>query len=363
MRAGSAGLSVTLQSSATGIGRLVTTATTGSPVSVTIPVGGYQSHSTVATGGVAFDPLTTGTTIVTASIPGFITTDAGSKTIEVSAPELSFYYGDETVGAGLMSRYDNRLVRLGATAHGGVTVRIESSNSSVALVSPDGGTVGTEFIDVYVPDGEQNAFYVVHGVEGATGSVSLTASAPGFIDGAGTVNVVQSAVRIQGLSTNTTTLSADNPFYLEVGVPNAGNTNLSSDQRVRAGSPGLIATVSSSDVAVGQLVTIPLTGAMVTVQIPAGAARSATTVATGGVAFDPLTSGSTTVETSISGFITTAAGSVSVTVTEAPEIASGPPISKTPISTASDDGGGAIDPLILVGALLLLIVNINRRRA
>ncbi|KPJ94447.1 MAG: hypothetical protein AMJ53_05210, partial [Gammaproteobacteria bacterium SG8_11] len=176
VRAGSS-LTATITSSDVAVGVLVTTAATGSPVTVEIPSGGYRSHGTVAAGGVAFDPQTTsGNTTVSSSIPGFIATDAASVVMDVTAPGISFYYGNHTVGAGLMSRYDNLLVQLGATEHGGVTVRIQSSDPSLALVSPNGDTVGTEFIDVFVPDGERNAYFIVHGMEGVTGTATLTAS-------------------------------------------------------------------------------------------------------------------------------------------------------------------------------------------
>ncbi len=152
-------------------------------------------------------------------------------------------------------------MELGASNHGGVTVRIESSDPAVALVSPDATTPGTAFIEVPVADGSYWFFYYIQGVEGATpGSVTLTASAPGFIDGTGTVNVVQPALLIYRLVTSIDTLDPDDPFQIGVGIPTAGNTSLSQWQAVRAGGSALTATITNSADTVGRLVTTAATG-------------------------------------------------------------------------------------------------------
>ena len=76
----------------------------------------------------------------------------------------------------------------------------------------------------------------------------------------------------------------------------------------------MTATVTSSDVAVGQLVTTALSGGTVTVDIVPGLYYSPTSVAAGGVAFDPLSTGVTMVSVAIPGFIMLPTASVSVTV-------------------------------------------------
>ena len=103
-------------------------------------------------------------------------------------------------------------------------------------------------------------------------------------------------------------------FQVQVGIPNALNTNLASTQDLRVGGGALTATVVNSAAGVGQLVTTPLTGQSVTVEIAEGQDRSPTTVAGGGVAFDPLASGTTTVSATIAGFIATDAAAVEVAV-------------------------------------------------
>jgi hypothetical protein len=292
---------------------LVTTALTGQTVTVPIPPGQSFSPTTVATGGVAFDPLTTGTTTVSATIPGVIATTAASVMVTVSTPGMTMFGLPRTVGAGLQEFCCT--ARLGASAHGGVTMHIESSDPSRVLLAPNTTTAGTMAIDVVVPNGSTDASFVVQGVEGTTGSATITASAPGFTNGSGLVTVVQPALRLESLSTSIASTAANNAFFVRVGLPNASNTNLAVIQDVRRGGPTLTATVTNSMESVGQLVTTAQTGQTVTVQIPPGQSFSPTTVATGGVAFDPLTAGTTTVVGAIPGFITTTAGSVTVTVT------------------------------------------------
>jgi hypothetical protein len=74
LRAGSAALTVSLASSDASVGQLVTSLQSGGNVSVQIPAGAIRSPLTVAAGGAALKPLATGTTVVTSTIDGFITT-------------------------------------------------------------------------------------------------------------------------------------------------------------------------------------------------------------------------------------------------------------------------------------------------
>ncbi len=200
--------------------------------------------------------------------------------------------------------------------HGGISVTITSSNPSVLLLSPDGTTSGATSIVVPVANGSASFSYYAQGVEGATGSIAVVASASGFTDGVTTSEVVVAALEISGLSSSTTTTSADEPFVIRVGIPNSGNTALEALLNVRAGAPGpYTATVLSGSPAVGQLVTTPLTGGAVTVEIGVGQSASPAMVVAGGVAFDPLTAGTTTVSASIPGMISTSDASLDVTVT------------------------------------------------
>jgi hypothetical protein len=200
---------------------------------------------------------------------------------------------------------------LGAAQHGGVLVRIESSNPAVAQISPNTTTAGSEFIEVNVLNNQPQVNFVVQGVEGATGTVNIRVSANGFTDGIGTLNVVQPALVITGLAGTILSSAANDPFQVRVGIP-SGNALLAQD--VRAGSLGLTATLVNSNLNAAQLVTAAATGQQVSVSIAAGQSDSPLTVPGGGVALDPLAAGMTTVSASVPGFIALPAATVQVTV-------------------------------------------------
>ena len=271
---------------------------------VQIPVGQYYSPTSVASGGVAFQPLLAGSTDVSATIPGFIATAQATRTAVVSQPGIGVVVS-YNLGSGLQdysAGYD--YVSLGAANHGGVTVTLTSSDQAVALLSPDGVTPGAGSINVPVANGTSFFYFRVQGVEGQTGTVTITAAAAGFSNGTTTATVVPPAVELQGVPSSTTTLSGPTPFYAQVGLPNGNNTGLSVVQSVRAGAPGpLTVTVTSSVPAVGTLVVTAGPGSPQTVQIPVGQYYSPTSVASGGVAFRPLSIGSTVVAVNIPGFI------------------------------------------------------------
>jgi hypothetical protein len=119
---------------------------------------------------------------------------------------------------------------------------------------------------------------------------------------------------ILGLSTSISSQAANDPFQIRLGAPNVTNTSLVAEQSVAAGGSPLTVTITSSSSTAAQLVTTATTGLSVNVSIAAGQARSPSTVATGGVDFDPLAQGSTTVSAAISGFLAMTTGSILVNV-------------------------------------------------
>ncbi|MGD8885099.1 MAG: PKD domain-containing protein, partial [Gammaproteobacteria bacterium] len=288
-------------------------------VSVTSPVtinpGFVTATATVSYQGTAALPCNT---TVLVSAPN-ITSDTVDVTVNPS-PELSFNYGTTIVGAGLMLADNSNGVVLETANHGGVTVRVQSSDPTVALVAPDTNTAGTEYIDVFVPDGTNSFYFVAQGFEGADvpAAATFTASAPGFNSGTAIVNVVQPGLRIDALQTSTTTLSGLDTFTVDVGIPVSGNSNINV-QRVRSGGSAVTAVVASSVASVGQLVTAEGSGMSVAVDIQPGTSSSPITIAAGGVGFEPLDAGQTSVSVATPGYITTSAGSIDVTVT-APEL-------------------------------------------
>jgi hypothetical protein len=244
---------------------------------------------------------------------GFADSVMSTLTVTVNPPPPIMLSGmPTTVGAGLQNFCCTAV--LSKANHGGVTVRIQSADPNVALVSPNGTTAGTAFIDMPVADGVTNVSFWVQGMEGAAGVVTFTASAPGFSDGTGQVTVAQAGFRINNLATATTQGAALDPFQVQVGVPNAAGTNLALIQPVRFGAPPLQVTVRNYNPSVGQIVTSTEAAQNLTVPIQPGSTVTSGLVSLGGAAFDPIGPGTTTVDARASGLLTTTAGFVNVTV-------------------------------------------------
>jgi hypothetical protein len=312
-RPGAAPFVATVATSTATVGQLVTTARTGDTVTVQIPAGQYASPAQVADGGVAFDPLTTGSAVVSATIPDVRPlASAAGTTVTVSEPTITLA-NISSVGAGLQSSASGSV---DAAQHLGITMVIRSSNPDIARVARFAGDTATESIEIPMANGVTNFSYYVVGMEGTTGQVAITASASGFADGSTVATVVAPRFEISGILSPRVAGSADDVFHAYVGVANATGSAIASYQPVRAGSPGLVFTFTSSDPAVGTLVTSTDTAATVQATIPPGSYFTPSTVATGGVAFRYLLAGTTTVTATTPTLQpTTAGGNQTVTVT------------------------------------------------
>ncbi|HKW12993.1 MAG TPA: FlgD immunoglobulin-like domain containing protein, partial [Candidatus Krumholzibacteria bacterium] len=313
IRAGGTTLVATIKNSNHPVGDLVTTPLTGDSVVVSITPGNSTSPGTVATGGVAFDGTALGSTTVSATIPGLIAVSFASQTVTVTQPTISLNPLG-TVGAGLQGQANSAF--LSVSNHGGVTVHIASANPSVALVAPNASTAGSASIDVFVANGSASATFYVSGMENVTGTSVVTASAPGFISASQTATIAAPALDFTGLASAFDATDPNDPFQVRVGLPGSGNTTVNPLQSVRAGSPGVTATITLTNAVAGQLVTTLATNDTVTVHIAAGASSSGATVATGGVAFDPLAPGTTLVAATIPGFTPMGAATQQIVVSQ-----------------------------------------------
>ncbi|MDH4017204.1 MAG: hypothetical protein OEV20_07690, partial [Actinomycetota bacterium] len=288
-------LDLTVTSSDSAVGQLSAGGTTADTVVIGLGAGQFQFS-------VTFVPLAAGTTTVSGTIPGFLATTAATKTVTVTPPRILPF--SRTVGAGLQA---SSSANLDTADHGGITVRVESSDPSIALIAPDGTTPGSAFIDVFVPDGSASVGYVVQGVAGTTGTATVTASAPGFANGTGTITVVEAALSFSGLS-DTRPVGSDDAFTVFTGLPNSAGTGLSSFQGISAANLPLDLTVTSSDGAVGQLSAGGTTADTVAIGLGAGQFQFSVT-------FVPLAVGITTVSGTIPGFLSTTSATKVVTVT------------------------------------------------
>jgi hypothetical protein len=315
VRIGGENVVVTITNGTAAVGQLVTAAGADQSRTVTITPGNSLSPASVAAGGIEFDPLNLGQTTVVASAPGFVQTGAASSQVTVSAPAITLFSLPVSVGSGLM--YGSMGGQLGAGGHGGVTVRLTSSNPAVMRLSTTASQVGAAFIDLPLNPGDVSFSYWIHGIEGAVGDATITATAPGFVTEVGTGHIVQPGLDIQSLASSISATAANDAFNVRVGVPQADGSGVALAQSVRTGS-SLTVTVTTTNPGVGQLVTLAGGAASRTITVAAGASQSPGTVATGGIEFDPLIAGTTTINATSPGVITTGDGTVVVVVGGAP---------------------------------------------
>jgi hypothetical protein len=243
---------------------------------------------------VALDPLSAGTTTVSAAATGFDPTYPGSsQLVTVTPTELIVFAlsGDTAIGSGLQALHS---VFLNGSAHGGVTVRVASSTPSAVRVSDSPTTVGGAFVDLFVPDGSTTASFWAQGLGAAGTTSTLTASQASFVPGTLVRDVVQPALRIDFLPTSVPSSSADVEFAVTAGIPTSPTSLLA--QSVLAATTLTIASTAPS---VGELVTPSASGGSVTVQILQG---QTATPFPGSVAFAPLSEGTTTVSAAAAGF-------------------------------------------------------------
>lgn len=310
-RAGGAPIEVTLESSVEAIAELVTLAGSGASQAVFVPATQSISPTSVANGGVGLRAVGRGTSVVTASAPGYFVTGAAQRTVDVDNPGIGLAGVPFFLGGGLQTVALTAV--LDDASHGGVTLRIESSDPSRARIAPDVATAGTPFIELFLPNGTATASYVVQGVTGSTGSVSVDASA-GSETGTVALEIVEPALEILGLADSLDVVDGDVPFVVRTGIASVDGDSLVQRQGVSASNAPLVVDVVNTALAQADLVTTASTGDSVTVSIAGGSFASAFDVASGGIAVDPRLAGPTSIRASAPGFAVTPSAEVSLVV-------------------------------------------------
>ena len=283
LRRGGGSYAVSVASSSAAVGRVLTSDDTEGAVTVEIAEGENTSGATVAGGGVAFDPVAQGTTNVTASAPG---ADGASRQVTVTGGG-TLTVRDTTVGGGL--QHQSRVI-FSTEDHAALTLRLESSDPSKLLLSRFGTAAGTAVLEIAVPSGVAQVTFEVQAIEGATGQVTVTASAPGFGSDQGTMTMVRPVLEILNLETDIAASSANQDFRVRALLPNS-NIVLAP----RFGGGGFPITLTSSNgtaahVAVGG----GSTAASVTARIPEGAFSTPFT-GDNSLFVDPRAPGATTI--------------------------------------------------------------------
>jgi len=283
----------------TGSSATVAVNTSDAGVGTVSPAAGVTLTSQNSSVNAQFTAVGVGSATITAVVPpGFSTPAANTNMLTANVTPSGLTAGNTSVGNNLETT--TNVVLNGAAPSGGLAVTVTSSDSSKLLLSTASDTAGSGFLVLNVPAGLSHTqdFYV-QGLAGG-GTVTYTATAPGFGTNTGTVALTPSGIVVAG------------PFGVGVSFPTAIGATPSSItlysvqvnngtfpvQQVRGGATVSIG-VTSSNTAVGTIASSPLT--------IAGGSSSALT------SFQPLAAGSTTIAASMPpGF--SYAGSVTATV-------------------------------------------------
>jgi hypothetical protein len=220
---------------------------------VEIPVGENSSPATIGKGSVSFEPLSIGVTEISASIVGqFIAADCKKK-VSITYPSIRANDGIPlTVGGDLQEVVE---ISLDSPAPPGLTVNIESSNGSLALIAPNLISYGRSSLEIAVPESLVNFSFVVQGIpsQNLPVEIPIRISAKGYIGTILTAKIVRPGLQIDNLNLSQNVNSRANPFQVLVGIPSENNSTIALPQRVRFGSGGLKFSVTSSDGSVGVL--------------------------------------------------------------------------------------------------------------
>jgi hypothetical protein len=285
--------------------------TTTSPK--TIPAGQVSFADTVVYGGTATLPCTT---YIVATGPAGFAIDSVFASVLVQ-PLVSV--GVVNIGSGLQV---NVGASLGASNHGGTTVHLVSSDPTKALLSLNATTPGTASIDVPIPINQTFFNYYVQGVEGRIAdTITVTASAPGFVNGIAAVRVWQPIIDLVGVPTTSTTLDPNRVVYARVWTPSSPTGTQSSNDAIRAGGVALTVKIALGDSTVARLVQqVQGRADTATVTIGVGLFNSPTTVATGGAEWDVVAAGSVITSATSAGTRPVGTALGTTTVVSAPNI-------------------------------------------
>jgi len=259
--------SIPVTSGNTGVGTI-----TVSPVTIS---GGANTVTT------AFHPVANGTSVISVGTPPGFTTPASltSLTATVATPSILITDG---VSVGQNLEFVGQITLGQPAPPGGLVVTLTSADPSRLILSASGTTAGAAngVQTINVPEGTSTAQFFLQAL-GNSGTVSYTASAPGYNPKTATITLTPSGlVLVAPTGRNFTTSVGAGPtqFILMTAQLDASNNPVGT-QAVRGGL-SLSVTLTSANPAVGTIQS-PIT-------IPAGTDTVTPT-------FTPLAAGNTTV--------------------------------------------------------------------
>jgi hypothetical protein len=178
--AGGLSANVQVNSSNTNAGTITT-----SPVAFAAGVGNVVTQ---------FHPVAAGSTTLSATAPAGYSTPAGASMVAtVQTSQLLLCAFD--IGQHLQQPCN--LILSAAAPAGGLPVTITSGNANLLRFSPSQTAAGSGSITITVPAGELSTTFYGQAL-GNLGTVSYTASAPGYVQTTGSANLYPSGVVISG---------------------------------------------------------------------------------------------------------------------------------------------------------------------
>jgi hypothetical protein len=235
-----------------------------------------------------FDPATAGTSLIEVLTPSGFNTSTNFRTITATVAAPTIAVSSPTVG---MNLQQSGAVSLGAPAPaGGVTVTLTSADPSRVLLSTTQTGAGNGSITLPVNAGNSGTnSYFVQGLADS-GTVTLTASAPGYTNSSGIVTLTPSGFIINTPSAiSTTTFSGNSNVQITSARLSPGTLNFADNQQLRGGATPVDVVVTATDQTggpgVGAITVSPLTfnggvGAVTTAFNPAANGTSLIEVVT-----------------------------------------------------------------------------------
>ena len=224
------GLSATVNVTSSGSASVGTV----NPTQVTI-AGGSSSAST------QFQPNAAGTTNLSVSVPatptGFSTPSSTYNTLAVSVTTSKIVLTADQTPIGKDLEMQGTVILNQAAPAGGLTVTLTSNNPGALLLAATATDAGQGSIQVTVPAGATTATYYVQAL-GSTGTATYKASASGYADGNGTIQLTPSGVVLSSTS-NLPFLSASTGGTVNMKVNmaqlNAADNTFNQAQQLRGG--------------------------------------------------------------------------------------------------------------------------------
>jgi hypothetical protein len=211
-----------------------------------------------------FNPASPGTTTLTATGPADFTTPAQYRTMSATVMQANLLPCIGMV-VGKHLQQVCTIQTLTPAGTGGLPITVTSNHPSLLKVAATGTVAGSDSITVTIPDGQTLTTFYLQSL-GDSGTVSFTATAPGYPDKTQTVTLVPSGVVITGmygfiLWPHETSLGAG-PSQLTVytAMLDPSNLNYLQSQEL-AGGTSLTVNLTNSDPAVGTIQTpVTITG-------------------------------------------------------------------------------------------------------